>query len=129
NGDNTRAGCRGKAGGRGTIAISTLSTPITPFGGLRGGGPATLNEDTIAGNAGNGIDKTTAATASVTNTILSNNALGNCNKTVGLTGSNDGDSGTTCGATLTTGGFSNVSAGLGPLVNNGGPADTPALPG
>jgi hypothetical protein len=116
-----------KAGGQATITNSTLWNSINGFDGVLLGGTATLNEDTIANNAGNGIDKTTAATASVTNTILSNNALGNCNKTVGLTGSNDGDTGTTCGATLTTGGFSNMSAGLGSLANNGGPTNTAAL--
>jgi hypothetical protein len=116
-----------KAGGSATITNSTLYNSIQGFDGLLLGGTATLNEDTIAGNAGNGIDKTAAATASVTNTILSNNALGNCNRTTGLTGSNDGDTDATCGATITTGGFSNVSAKLAPLANNGGPSGTLAL--
>jgi hypothetical protein len=116
-----------KLGGSATITNSTLFNSINSFDGLLLGGTATLNEDTIAGNAGNGIDKTTAATASVTNTIIANNTLGNCNKTVGLTGSNDGDTDASCGATITTGGFSNVSAGLKSLANNGGPSGTLAL--
>jgi hypothetical protein len=116
-----------KSGGSATITNSTLYNSIQGFDGVLLGGTATLNEDTIAGNAGNGIDKTAAATASVTNTILSNNALGNCNRTAGLTGSNDGDTDATCGATITTGGFSNVSAKLASLANNGGPTNTLAL--
>jgi hypothetical protein len=124
---NTGNGVFVKAGGQATVTNTTINNSINGFDGILLGGTATLNEDTIANNAGNGIDKTPAATASVTNTILSNNALGNCSSSAGLTGSHDGDSGTTCGATITTGGFSNVSAGLSPLANNGGPSGTLAL--
>jgi len=116
-----------KSGGQATITNSTLAGSIQGFDGILLGGSATLNYDTIANNAGNGIDKTAAAAASVKNTILSNNAFGNCNSSAGLTGSNDGDSGTSCGATITAGGFSNVSAGLVALANNGGPTNTLAL--
>jgi hypothetical protein len=116
-----------KSGGSGTITNSTLTNSINGFDGLLLGGTATLNEDTIALNSGDGIDKTPAATASVTNTILSGNTLANCNSATGLSGSNSGDSGISCGATITTGGFSNVSAGLGALANNGGPTNTFAL--
>jgi hypothetical protein len=124
---NTGNGIFVKAGGQATVTNTTINNSINGFDGILLGGTATLNEDTIANNAGNGLDKTPAATASVTNTILSNNALGNCSSSAGLTGSHDGDSGTTCGATITTGGFSNVSAGLSPLANNGGPSGTLAL--
>jgi hypothetical protein len=116
-----------KSGGQATITNSTLAGSIQGFDGVLLGGSATLNYDTIANNSGNGIDKTAAAAGAVNNTILSNNALGNCNSSAGLTGSNDGDSGTTCGATITTGGFTNVSAGLVALANNGGPTNTLAL--
>ena len=117
-----------KAGGTGTITNSTLTNSINGFDGLLLGGTATLNQDTIAGNAGDGIDKTAAASASVTNTILANNTLANCNSSAGLTGSHSGDTGTSCGATITTGGFSNVSAGIAASpANNGGPTNTLAL--
>jgi len=116
-----------KASGTGTITNSTLTNSINGFDGLLLGGSVTLNEDTIANNAGDGIDKTAAATATVNNTILSGNTLANCNSSAGLTGSHSGSSDATCGATITTGGFSGVSAGLGALANNGGPTNTFSL--
>jgi hypothetical protein len=116
-----------KTGGSATITNSTITNSIQGFDGILLGGTATLNEDTIAGNAGDGIDKTAAATATVNNTILSGNTLANCNSSTGLTGSHSGSSDATCGATITTGGFNNVSAGLGSLANNGGPTNTIAV--
>src|SRR5262249_26654565 len=84
-------------------------------------------------NGGNGIDNHGGGVASVVNTILSNNSLGNCFFAItgGFgSGNHSDDSGSSCGATITAGGASSTGTGAIPasLANNGGPTNTYALP-
>jgi hypothetical protein len=130
---NTSNGLDLKGNGTATVTDSTITGSIGGFDGvlLSNAASASFNEDTIASNTGNGIDNAApGSTATVNNTILSGNGGGiftNCAASLGLSGSHSGSSDSSCGATITTGGFNNVSAGLISLANNGGPTNTLAL--
>jgi hypothetical protein len=131
---NSSNGVDVMSGGNATVTNSTI-TQSNGFDGILLDGNGTFNEDTIANNGGNGIDNHGGGVATIYNSILSGNTLGNCFFAItGAfgSGSNNDDSGTTCGATITTGGASSTGTGLGfiaaTIANNGGPTNTYAIP-
>jgi hypothetical protein len=122
-----------------TINNSTFSGNRTRggFGGaihngqlFVGKGILSINNSTIAGNIagddqGGGIFNLNGATAVLQNTIVANNAGGNCNGTVKSRGYNlSGDD--SC-SFHSTGDLNNTGPELGRLRNNGGPTKTFAL--
>src|SRR5262245_37546898 len=115
-----------------TVTNSTI-TQSNGFDGVLLDGNGTFNEDTIANNGANGINNHGGGIANVFNTILSGNTSGNCFFAITVangSGSNSDDSGTTCGALITTGGNSSTGTGViaASVTNNGGPTNTYALP-
>jgi CSLREA domain-containing protein len=144
------------AGSGGAIATSgsnkcTLSVTNSTFSGNNafslGGaifngqpGTITVTNSTFSGNggsAGGGIDNQGIgpAAATITNSILAGNTVGNCGGANITDGGHNIDGGTTCGFTgtgcVTTTGtsFCNTNPQLDPagLANNGGPTQTLAL--
>ena len=118
----------------GTLAInnSTLSgnsarpTIYNPSygGGISSGGKQTINNTTISGNSatyGGGI----SGSATIQNSIVANNAGGNCNTTVTSTGYNLSSDGS-CNF-KGPGDMNNINPNLGYLQYNGGPTQTMAL--
>jgi CSLREA domain-containing protein len=91
-------------------------------------GEAFLQNVTITGNTApnaGGLFQTAAATVTITNSILEDNAGGNCGGPLTSLGHNL-DSGTSCHFSW-TGDIPGVSAMLGPLQNNGGATETHSL--
>jgi hypothetical protein len=93
---------------------------------IGGVGTLTISSSTIAGNAaGGGIFNSQSAAATVQNTIVSDNAGGNCRGSLVSNGYN-----LSSDATCRFGGvgdLNDVDPKLGPLRNNGGPTPTRAL--
>jgi hypothetical protein len=127
--------CRGVKGGgiynvgalilnNSTVSGNTIFGPGgTQGGGIYSvGGSTTISNSTIAGNSPRGIF---APGASLQNSIIANNAGGNCLGGISLGYNLSSDN--TCGFT-NTGDLISVDPMLGPLQYNGGPTQTMALP-
>lgn len=124
----------------GTLVISnsTFSGNAAPGAGgaihngtlLGGKGILFVSNSTISGNSaqptyGGGIYNLNGAAATIQNSIVSNNAGGNCRGTITSKGHNlSGDDSCTFSS---TGDLNNTDPKLGPLQNNGGPTQTMAL--
>jgi CSLREA domain-containing protein len=118
----------------GIYVESTFSAVNTTITGNNGHGisvdyvdqGASLNDVTIAGNQGEGISF--LAAVSITNTIIANNAGGDCTSAQGFSLSNGHnlDSDSSCFFTA-QGDLQGKDPQLGPLHHNGGPTPTMAL--
>jgi CSLREA domain-containing protein len=117
----------------GALAVtnSTFSSnsATTGGGGIYNTGALTVTNSTFSGNSasdGGGI-RNGAGTTSLRNSIVANStAGGECQGTI-TNGGNNMDSGTSCGWGSSNGSLSNTDPQLGPLADNGGPAQTFAL--
>lgn len=122
-------------GGTLTATDDTLwDNTATGYGGgieVGYGGTVTATSDTLAGNSaapgdggGVAIFETTGGTVNLADTVLDANSGGNCGSTVVDDGDNVSypSTDTSCPATFLDG-----DPGLGPLAENGGPAETMAI--
>jgi hypothetical protein len=120
--------------GRVTINNSTISgnstSAVGQGGGIYNNGGATINNTTISGNTasyrGRGDNIYNVSTAVLQNSIVASSTNGNCYGSVTSNGYNLSSDGT-CSLD-NTGDLNNSDPRLGPLQNNGGPAQTMALP-
>jgi chitodextrinase len=119
------------------ISDSTFSgnTGSTNGGGaIINFGPTTVTQTTISGNSspfGANILNYTGNTLKISMSIVANGQGGgpNCGGGAAVTdGGYNIDTGSTCGFSTASHSMSNTQPQLGPLVNNGGPTQTMALP-
>jgi hypothetical protein len=108
-----------------TISNSTISGNTSRIsgtvGGILNGGVAMISNSTITGNSWAGI----GGVITFQNSIVANNAAGNCENPVASDGYNLASDGT-CNFNG-PGDLNNTNPLLGPLQNNGGPTQTQAL--
>ncbi len=118
--------------------LSGNSVSLSGSGTQNGGGAIysfganQISDLTIAGNSinapGGGLFASTGASFTLENTIIADNASGNCGGAGAFR--SDGfnlESANTCGLTPGNGDLVNTEPKLGPLQNNGGPTPTQAL--
>jgi CSLREA domain-containing protein len=117
----------------GALAVtnSTFSSnSATNAGGsIYNTGTLTVTNSTFSGNSasdGGGIRNGAGTTALRNSIVASSTAGGECQGTI-TNGGNNMDSGTSCGWGSSDGSLSNTDPQLGPLADNGGPAQTFAL--
>lgn len=113
-----------------TVINSTFTGNTAPDGGafFADGGAATFINDTIAGNtsttAGSGAFDNRIGTATVKDTIISNNSGGNCGTTAFTDDGFNLENGTSCNFASHA---VNADPALGTLASNGGPTQTMAI--